>query len=65
MLMMEYRSYTVELQWLEQTWEQENWFQSQVVTASQDECLYFYTLNSRDSRPIYGSFRVVNFIFYF
>ena len=34
---------TVELQWLEQVLDHENWFESQVVLASQGKCLYLLT----------------------
>ena len=33
----ELRINTVELQWLEQAWDDENWFQSKVVLASLDK----------------------------
>ena len=32
-------TYTVELQWLKQAWNHENWFQSKVVPASQGKFL--------------------------
>ena len=33
----------IELQWLEQAWDHGNWFQSEVVPASQGSILYLYT----------------------
>ena len=33
---------TVELQWLKQAWDHENWFQSKVVPASQCTCRFLY-----------------------
>ena len=48
--------YTVDLQWLQQAWEHENWFQSKVVPA------YIYKLISRASAV---SFLAVIFIFNF
>ena len=47
---------TVELQWLEQAWDHENWFQSKVIPASQGK-FYIYKLNSRDSGPVIGLLR--------
>ena len=32
---------TVEITWLEQAWNYENWFQSKVVPASQGKFLYY------------------------
>ena len=31
---------TAELQWLEQAWDHENWFQSKIIPASQGKFLY-------------------------
>ena len=44
--------YTVELQWLEQAWDNENWFRSKVVPASQ---VKFLSRDCRDFNPLYGA----------
>ena len=45
--------YTVELQWLEQTWDHENWCQLKVVPAMVS--FYICNMNSRDFSLIYGA----------
>ena len=50
---------TVELQWLEQALDHENWLPSEVVPDSQGR-VYIYKLNSIESSLIYGqSFRII------
>ena len=54
---------TVELQWLEQPWDHEYWFQSKVVLASVN--FYIYKLNFRDSISINGASVVKVFMLLF